>query len=129
MGEGDYAVDEFSAQQWIMHFWGQGIDQRNRLNVEICLLLEAGSSVSDERTTLATSRNEMMMNRYANLVPNSAVEDFVDLTIQEDMAHCLFNAKKTITGLCLWEKLGRRCALSTVPSYQGIYQAFQVDNN
>lgn len=39
MGEGDYAVEEFSIQQRIMHFLGQRIDKQNRFNVEICLLL------------------------------------------------------------------------------------------
>lgn len=40
MGEGDYAVDEFSVQQLIMHFLGHVFHQQNCLNLEICLLLE-----------------------------------------------------------------------------------------
>ena len=104
MGEGDYAVEEFSIQQRIMHFLGQRIDKQNRFNVEICLLLEAGSSVSDERATTSNLRNDMMMNRYVNLVRTFEVENFVDPAVQEDMALCLFNAKKTMTGLRLWEK-------------------------
>lgn len=68
MGKSNYAVDKLCVQQRIMYFLGQSIDQRNRLNVEICLLLGAWLSVSKERTTIATTCNEMMMNRYVNLV-------------------------------------------------------------
>ncbi len=74
------------------------------INVEICLLLEAGSSVSDERATTSNLWNDMMLNRYVNLVRTFEVENFVDPAIQEDMALRLFNAKKTMTGLRLWEK-------------------------
>ena len=94
MGEGDYAVEEFSIQQRIMHFPEQRIDKQNRFNVEICLLLEAGSSVSDERATTSNLRNDMMMNRYVNLICNFEVENFVDPAIQEDMALHLYNSKK-----------------------------------
>ncbi len=81
-----------------MHFLGQKIDKQNRVNVEICLLLEAGSSVSDERSTITNSCNDMMMNRYVNLIHNFTAGDFVDSVLQEDMALHLFNTKKTMTG-------------------------------
>ena len=49
-GEGEYAVAEFSVQQRVIHFLRERIDNRkNRQNVEISLLIEAGSSVSNER--------------------------------------------------------------------------------
>ena len=92
---------KFSIQQRIMHFLGQKIDKQNRFNVEICLLLEAGSSVSDERATTSNLRNNMMMNRYVDLVRTFEVENFVDPAIQEDMALRLYNAKKTMSGLHL----------------------------
>ena len=104
LGEGDYSVNEFSVQQRVMHFLRQKIDRGNSLNVEICLLLEAGTSVSDESTTVANLRNDMMMTRYVNLVRNFSSEDFIEPAIQEDMALRLFNAKKTMTGMRLWEK-------------------------
>ena len=72
----------------------QKIDKQNRFNVEICLLLKAGLSVSDERATTSNLRNDMMLNRYVNLVRTFEVENFVDPAIQEDMALHLYNAKK-----------------------------------
>jgi hypothetical protein len=68
-GEGDYAVAEFSVQQRVMHFLRERIDNRkNRQNVEICLLVEAGLSVSDERATTSNVCNQMMLEKYVNLV-------------------------------------------------------------
>ena len=49
MGEAEYAVDEFTVQQHIMHSHRQD----NHLNVKMCLLLEVGLSVLDKRTTVA----------------------------------------------------------------------------
>ena len=82
----------------------QKIDKQNRFNVEICLLLKAGLSVSDRRATTLQVCNHMMMNRYVNLGHTFEVENFVNPAIQEDMALRLYNSKKIMTGLCLWEK-------------------------
>lgn len=90
-----------------------------------------GLSVSDERETILNSSNEMMMNRYVNLVCNFVAEDFVDPAIQENIALRLLNAKTT-TGLNLGESLfhgGRRSESSTFPNFPTNYQIFQVDNN
>jgi hypothetical protein len=104
-GEGDYAIQDFSVQQRIMHFLRERIDNRkNRQNVEICLLVEAGSSVSDERATTTDVRNQMMLERYVNLVRSFQTDDFVSPSVQEEMAMKLFNAKKGITGAHLWKK-------------------------
>ncbi len=61
-----------------MHFLGQNIDQRNCLNVENCLILEAGFSVSDERMTVANVGNKMRMTKYVNLVCYFAPDDFLN---------------------------------------------------
>ena len=50
-GEGDYGVEEFPVQKRVIHFLGKRIDARNRMNVEICILIEAGTSVSNDRST------------------------------------------------------------------------------
>ena len=51
--EGDYSANDFSIQNRVMHFlyvYGDRIDnKRNRQNVEISFLIEAGTSVSDEK--------------------------------------------------------------------------------
>ena len=93
MGEGDYSVDEFSVQQQVMNFLQQEIEPGNCLNVEICLLLEAGLSASNKRTTIANLRNDLMMNRYVNLDCNFSSDDFIEPAIQEDMALHRFSAK------------------------------------
>ena len=61
--EGDYGVEEFPVQKHIIHFLGERIDARNRMNVEICLLIKAGTSVSNKRSTTTEIRNRMMMDR------------------------------------------------------------------
>ena len=104
-GDGDYASN-FTIHQRILHFLGEAIDQqKNRFNVEACLVIEAGTSVSNERTTTATIRNQMMLDRYVNLVRMFSPDDFVSLTTQEDMAIRLFHGKKGgYNGEKLWRK-------------------------
>ncbi len=143
-GEGDYAVADFSVQQRVMHFLRERIDNRkNRQNVEICLLVEAGSSVSNERATTSDVRNQMMLERYVNLVRSFQADDFVSPSVQEEMAMKLFNAKEGITGAHLWKKFEywRKESrflytpklpsdLSSIPSGQqlrDVYKKFIVD--
>ena len=105
-GEGDYTVSEFSLQQRVMHFLGKKIDQqRNRLNVKICILIEAGTAVSNERATTADLQNQIMMDKYINLVRMICQDDFVSLSLQDDMCIKLFNGKRSgYTGEKLWRK-------------------------
>jgi hypothetical protein len=51
--DGDYTANDFSIQNRVMHFlYGDRIDnKRNRQNVKISLLIEAGTSVTEEKTT------------------------------------------------------------------------------
>ena len=97
-GDGDYSSE--------LHFLGEAIDQqKNRFNVEACLLIEAGTSVSNEWTTTATIRNQMMLDRYSNLVRMFSPDDFVSPTTQEDMAIRLFHGKRGgYNGEKLWRK-------------------------
>ena len=50
-GEGDYGVEEFPVKKRVIHFLGERIDARNRMNMEICILIKAGTSVSNERSS------------------------------------------------------------------------------
>ena len=73
--------------------------------VEACILIEAGTSVSNKRTTTATIRNQMMLDRYVNLVCMFSPDDFVSPTTQEDMSIRLFHGKKGgYNGEKLWRK-------------------------
>ena len=87
-------------------FLGEKIDQqRNRLNVEICILIEAGTAVLNERATTADLRNQMMMDKYINLVRMFCQDDFVSPSLQDDMCIKLFNGKRGgYTGEKLWRK-------------------------
>ena len=76
-GEGDYTVSDFPVQQHVMHFLGATINRNNRSNVETCLLIEAGTAVINERTTSAEIRNEMMKDKYVNLVRRSFVKTLI----------------------------------------------------
>ena len=93
-------------------------------------MIEAGTSVSKERTTTATIRNQMMLDRYVNLVRMFSPDDFVSLTTQEDMAIRLFHGKKggyngENCGGSL-RNTGRRYELSILQNYRRRYQVFQV---
>ena len=103
-GEGDYEVQEFPVQKRVIHFLGERIDARNRMNVEICLLIEAGSSVLNERSTTTEIRNRMMQDRYVNLVRQFDADDFALATLRDEMTIKLYNGKKDITGDRLWRK-------------------------
>jgi hypothetical protein len=88
-----------------MHFLHNRIDNRkNMQNTEICLLLEAGSSVSDEKATTSDLRNQLIRERYINLVGGFQLENFISPSLQEEMSMKLFNVKKVMTGDHLWEK-------------------------
>jgi hypothetical protein len=61
---GDYSVEELSVQQRVMQFLSNRIGNcKNRLNVETCLLLEAGWSVSNEKATTSDLYNQLMLER------------------------------------------------------------------
>ena len=104
-GESDYTVADFSVQQRVMHFLGAHIDRTNRSNVETCLLIEAGTAVINERSTTAEIRNEMMKDKYVNLVRQFRHEDFVSSRLQDDMMLKFFYGKSGgFTGYKLWQK-------------------------
>ncbi len=106
-GDGDYTASQFSVQQRIMHFLGERIDhKKNRLNVEICLLVEAGTAVTNERGVTMDMRNQLMIDKYRNLVRAFFRDDFVSPSIQDDMSIKLFNGKSKggYTGDKLWRK-------------------------
>ncbi|KAL3788791.1 hypothetical protein HJC23_006244 [Cyclotella cryptica] len=103
--DGTYAAAEFSIHQRIMHFLrGRKIDHVTRQNVEICLLIEAGGSVTYERTTTVAVRNRMMLERYHNLLRGFSPSDFARPSLSTEMTQCLYNAKKDMTGDRLWKK-------------------------
>jgi len=105
-GESDYAASEFSLSQRVMHFLGEKIDQqKNRFNVEICILIEAGTAVSNEKTTTAEAQNRMMKEKYVSIIRSFDAEDFITNDTQEDMCVHLFHGKRGgYTGEKLWRK-------------------------
>ena len=104
--DGDYSANYFSIQNRVMHFLhGDHIDnKRNRQNIEISLLIEAGTSVIDEKTTTSQRRNQMMLDKYVNIVRNLKTDDFLSPSLQEEMTTKPYNAKAGLTGESLWTK-------------------------
>ena len=91
-------------------FLGATINRNNRSNVETCLLIEAGTAMINERTTSAEITNEMMKDKYVNLVHQFRREDFDSSSIQDDMAVKLFHGKSGgFTGYKLWCKFEESC--------------------
>jgi hypothetical protein len=79
----------------VLHAWGEKIDQqKNRFNVEICLLIEAGTAISNECSTTAAIWNQMMMDKYVNLVGMFSTDDFVSPSTQDDMCVKPFRGKR-----------------------------------
>jgi hypothetical protein len=106
-GDGDYTASQFSVQQCKMHFVGERINQqKNRVNVEICLLIEASTAVTNERAVTSEVQNQMMLDMYRNLVRMFSQDDFVSPSIQDNMYIKLFNGKSKHgdTGDKLWRK-------------------------
>ena len=104
--DGDYTANDFSIQNRVMHFlYGDHTDnKRNRQNVEISLLIEAGTSVTEEKTITSQRHNQLMLDKYVNIVRNFKPDDFVSPSLQEEMATKLYNAKAGLTGERLWAK-------------------------
>ena len=69
-------------------------DQKNRFDFEICLLIEAGTAVSNKRHTTAAIRNPMMMDKYVNLVRILSTDDFVSPSIRDDVCVKLFHGER-----------------------------------
>jgi hypothetical protein len=65
------------------------------MNVEICLLIEAGTSVLNERSTTTEICNRMMMDRYVNLIRQFDTDDFASATMQDEMTIKLLMGKRT----------------------------------
>jgi hypothetical protein len=57
-----------------------------------------GGSVSSERTTTASVRNVMMMERYVTLLSTFSPEDFDSGKLRGHMKQFLCNAKREMTG-------------------------------
>ena len=105
-GDGDYAMEEYSINQHIRHFLGRRIDKMNRECVEICLLIKAGTAVTNKKPTSSDDRNAQMLERYIYLVHQFKEDDFVEWNTKDDMAARLFKAKHNMNGNRLWGKLG-----------------------
>ena len=63
---------------------------------------------------------------------NSPIANFTPPQIQEEMTMKLFNAKKVMTGDCIWEKLRtgeRKSACNALKSYQMTCSRFPVVNS
>ena len=62
---GDYSANDFSIQNRVMHFlYGDRIDnKRNQQNVESSLLIEDGTSVTEEKTTTSQCHNQLMLDK------------------------------------------------------------------
>jgi hypothetical protein len=60
MGDGNYAF----IHQHIRHFLGRRINKMNRECVEICLLIKAGTAVTNKKATSSDNLNAWMLKKY-----------------------------------------------------------------
>ena len=136
-------MEEYSLQHYLVHFLERKTDNKNQPNVKICLLIEAGTSVMNEKPTTSNDCSTLMKDKYVSLVCQLKPNDFSDSDLQQNMSERLFNAKKEITGACLWEKFQqwrkKLCTqyspklpkdLSTIPighKLRDVYKQFTLD--
>jgi hypothetical protein len=88
-------------------------------------LIEAGTAVSNERSTTAEIQNQMMLDEYHNLVCMFPQDDVVSSSIQDGMCIRLFNGKSKhgYTGDKPWRKCGdwrKKIRAEYMPKPKGI---------
>ena len=144
-GEFDYAAEGFNFHDRVLHFLrGNFITRNTRLVVEMCILIEAGSSTIAERPTTSERRFQMVHDKYIAIINGFKQEHFGESPdLQALMSRKLYNAKQDMKGERLWDKF-KECRgtirskympllpnnLATIPSgnqLRDVYNKFILD--
>ena len=87
-----------------MHFLrGHGICKYKRVNVEVCILIQAGADTIDAKTGCTDDRDRIMLKKYLVLLGNFDLQDFSESDILGKMKVQFCNAKSDIFGANLYE--------------------------
>lgn len=106
--EMDYAITAFPLHRRIMHFLGEDslINEVNRKAVEYALIIEAGSSVSEEETTDNAQKESLMLAKYLSIIDDLPNDIFFNTNIKAIMRSKLYMARvdNPMTGKSLYRK-------------------------
>lgn len=101
----DWAADEFSFIDKVMHFLrGERIRQANRAVVEIALLIECGTFITDQQLVSNPDKYRQMKERYLQLIQEIPDEHFESQLVRNLMSTRLYKAQKDFTGDRLFAK-------------------------
>ncbi len=104
-GEYDMAAEDFGFHERVMHhLGGRRIDQNNRLALEFCCILEAGTIVTDKHTMESREIDLHFEEEYVRIVDGFSPEDFQERSLQATMRHKLYRANKPLQGHRLKKK-------------------------
>jgi hypothetical protein len=104
-GEYDMAAEDFSFHERVKHhLGGRRIDPNNRLAVEFCCILEAGTIVTDKHTMESREIDRHFEEEYVRIVDGFSPEDFQERSLQATMRHKLYRANKPLQGHRLKKK-------------------------
>ena len=141
--EFDAAADGFTFTDRVVHFCrGNIINNDTRQSVEICVLIEVGTQVSNDKTMKGSDRDNLMLTKYRDGLDFFDDSFFASPRLRDEMKKKLYNAKKDINGPRLWETYNKwkqtirneftsklPTNLSSIPSgnqLQDIYKTFIV---
>jgi hypothetical protein len=141
--ENDYAAENYSFHDRVIYFLGgNSINSTSRKSVEITMLIEAGTIVTDEPTTDVKHRAQMMHEKYVELVEKFPPNNFNPPELKTLMKTKLYQSKQPLNGERLWTKFNDYRSeirstympklpneLSTMPSgYQlrDVYNSFEL---
>ena len=97
--EFDYAASGFKFHERILHFLRSNlITSMTRQIVEICMIIEACTIVSDDETTNALKRDEMMKDGDIILLNGFDLNYLSPPTLRSEMAVKIYNAKSALNG-------------------------------
>ena len=110
--EMDYAAENYGFHERVMHFLrGHGICKYTRVNVEVCILIQAGADTIDAKTGCTDDRDKIMLEKYLFLLGKFDLRDFTEPDILGRMKVRLGNAKSDISGANLYKKFQSVCSI------------------
>jgi hypothetical protein len=105
----DVAAKKYSFQERVIHFLSPGnINHLTRCSVERAILIEAGTIVTDDKTTDSESRNRLMLKTYLSILDGFEDTHFA-MKVKAQMRKRLYQAKSDLSGRQLWEKFKDVC--------------------
>ena len=105
--ESDYIAEDYEFNNRLRHFMrGVQITTSHRRTVEHVCAIEAGTFVTEQITMPANRRNQIMFERYTEVVGSIPATMFAELSLHDSMKIRLHGARANtnFTGEKLWDR-------------------------